>query len=93
MEKQLTEAGLARAFAEEHRHVLSWRKRLHHPGQPFGWYYEGRLDEYAIGARKLALDWLATFSQQQTSDHVPTDAFNERAFRLLELAKETLTVG
>jgi hypothetical protein len=91
MEKQLTEAGLAQAFADEYRHVLSWRKRHHHPGQPFGWYYEGRLDEYAIWARKLALDWLAT-SARQTSDHVPTDAFNERAFRLLELAKETLTV-
>jgi len=51
-----------------------------YPGQPFGWYYEGRLDEYAIRAHKLALDWLAT-SARQTSDHVPTDAFNERAFR------------
>jgi hypothetical protein len=92
MEKELTEAGLARAFADEYRHVLSWRKRHHHPGQPFGWYYEGRLDEYAIWARKLALDWLATLARQ-TSDQVPTDAFNERAFRLLELAKGKLTVG
>ena len=92
MDQQLMEAGLARAFAEEYRHVLSWRKRQHHPGQPFGWYYEGRLDEYAIWARKLALDWLATLTPQ-TSDQVPTDAFNERAFRLLELAKEKLTVS
>jgi hypothetical protein len=92
MEKQLTEVGLAQGFADEYRDVLSWRKRHHHSGQPFGWYYEGRLDEYAIWARKLALDWLATFARQ-TSDQRPTDAFNERAFRLLELAKEKLTVG
>jgi len=91
MEKQITEARLAQAFADEHRDVLSWRKRHQDPGQPFGWYYEGRLDEYAIGARKLALDWLA-ISTQQTSDSVPADVFNEQAFRLLESAKKALTV-
>lgn len=90
MEKQLTEARLAQAFAEEHRQVLSWRKRHQNADQPFAWYYEGRLDEYAIEARKLALDWLAT---RQSYGHVPTDALNEQAFRLLELAKETLTVA
>ena len=92
MEKQLTEAGLAQAFAEEHRQVLSWRKLHHGANQPFAWYYEGRLDEYAIEARKLALDWLANFTRQDHG-HIPTDAINEQAFRLLELAKETLTMG
>ena len=92
MEKQLTEARLAQAFAEEHRQVLCWRKRHHGAGQPFAWYYEGRLDEYAIEARKLALDWLANFTRQDHG-HIPTDAINEQAFRLLELAKETLTMG
>jgi hypothetical protein len=89
MEKQLTDAGLAQAFADEYRHVLSWQKRHHHPGQLCSWYYEGRLDEYAIRASKLARDWLAT---RQTPEHVGTDASNERAFRLLELAKEKLMV-
>jgi hypothetical protein len=92
MEKQLTEAGLVRAFADEYRHILSWRKRHHHPGQPCSWYYEGRLDEYAIWASKLARDWLAIITRQ-TPEHVGTDASNERAFRLVELAKEKLRVG
>ena len=92
MNKQLTEARLARAFADEFRHVLSWRKRHHDPDQPCSWYYEGRLDEYAIWASKLARDWLA-MNIRQAAEHLGSDASNERAFRLLELAKEKLTVG
>jgi hypothetical protein len=92
MAKHSTEASLAQAFADEYRHVLSWRKKHQQPGQSSSWYYEGHWDEYAIEARKLALNWLAR-TARKTLEPVGTEASNERAFRLLELAKEKLKDG
>jgi hypothetical protein len=91
MEKQLTEAQLALAFADEHRNVLSWRKRRPLRGEPLCWFYKGRLDEYGIWARKLGRDYLAV-ETAQSPEYVGTDASDERVYRMLELAKRQLTV-
>jgi hypothetical protein len=89
MEKKLTEAQLARAFADEHCNVLSWRKRLPFPSEPYCWFFRGRLDEYGILAHKLARDFLAV--NAQVPEHVGTEP-DERAYRILDLAKKILTV-
>jgi hypothetical protein len=83
-EKKLTEA-LARAFAEEHRNILTWRKRRPLRGEPYCWFFAGRLDEYGILARDATWKYLK-------ARMAGTDPSDDRLWAILDLAKKHLMV-